>query len=61
MTTWILIWIVSGFEGFAGNTGVTTGTAIFHSQAACEKAITKFPRYTKAFCIEDVLSKPDGK
>lgn len=59
MTTWVLIWVVSAFIGPGGNYGVATGTAIFHSQAACQEAAKGFRSYTTAFCTEDAPISED--
>lgn len=50
MTTWILIYIVISADGYQGNSPIATSSAVFHSQASCEAALTHFRR---AFCLED--------
>lgn len=60
MTTWVLVWIVTGFSGYPGNDALATGSAVFHSQAACEKAAATFKKGNKAYCFEDTASQ-DGK
>jgi len=50
MTTWILIFVITGMGKDGWDGGVATGTAVFHSQAACLQASAKF---RKSYCFED--------
>lgn len=57
MSTWILIWVVSlsGEAGYPTNTpvAIATGSAVFHSQKACEAAATELQKRNRATCFED--------
>lgn len=60
MSLWILLYIISGFDGYQGNTSIATATVVFHSKEACFEAAKHF---RKGYCFEDPLppKETEGK
>lgn len=61
MTTWILIWVIHGVPGVTP--GITSGSALFHSQQACLAAIAQFKKrgLDQIFCNPDPRDIVDQK